>query len=109
VSGQGENGLDALALDVVRSARSELIDAPTVTLDTWPVGDAVVILLRYNRHRSPGAQLHHAELTKRIGATIARLTAGRLELRGSSYSPHRRLSALAFAIPDGRQYCPRAS
>ena len=96
MSGQVEQlprRLDALALDVVRSARSELVDAPTATLDSWSTGDAVVILLRYSRLRSQGArsarlaQLHHVELTERIGATIARLSRERLELRGSSFSP----------------------
>ena len=95
----------------VRSARSELVDAPTATLDSWSTGDAVVILLRYSRLRSQGArsarlaQLHHVELTERIGATIARLSRERLELRGSSFSPYRGLSALAFCVPDGRRSC----
>jgi hypothetical protein len=104
--------MDELALDVVRSARSELIDAPAVTLDTWPVGDAVVILLRYGGLCPHGgrtdwrAQLHHVELTDRIASAIRRTAPGRLELRGSSFNPHRRLSALAFGIPDARQSCP---
>ena len=82
MSGQVEQlprRLDALALDVVRSARSELVDAPTATLDSWSTGDAVVILLRYSRLRSQGARSARlAHSSKRSpetpGESLGRLT-----------------------------------
>jgi hypothetical protein len=104
--------LEVIALDVVRTVRSELRDVPTVTLASWDVGDAVVILLRYRTVRSRAARTarlaerHHVELTEAIGARIGLLASGRLELLGSSFSPHRCLSALAFGAPDDLQACP---
>jgi hypothetical protein len=104
--------LDALALDAVRTVRSQLGDAPAVTLASWEAGDAVVILLRYRTLRSRGARSvslarqHHLALTTSIGTAVGGLSGGRLQLLGSSFSAHRCLSALAFGPPDEEQWCP---
>ncbi len=107
--------LDVLALDVVRRVRSQLADAPTAALTSWEVDGAVVILLRYRRLRSGGlrsawiAQRHHLELISGIRAAVGHLAGGRLELLGSSFSPHRCLSALAFAVPGERRSCRQSA
>jgi hypothetical protein len=104
-----------MALDLVRTVRAELRDVPTVTLASWDVGDAVIILLRYRTLRSSTvrsarlAQRHHIELTNAIGANAGGLARGRLELLGSSFSPHRCLSALAFGPSEEPQACPRSA
>jgi hypothetical protein len=96
--------VQALAMAVVLRAHSELGDGPSLTIDSWTVGESVVILLRYRclqsmRARSVrAARRHHVGLTSPITAAIDEIAGGRLELRGSSFSAHRCLSAFAFGL-----------